>query len=66
MSEKIGTAAGKVWHYLKQNGAATASAISKGIGEDTATTHQAIGWLAREDKLIVDRSSRNVRYALKE
>jgi len=66
MTEKIGTAAGKVWHFLKRNGAATATAISRGIGEDAATTHQAIGWLAREGKLVAERATKRVRYTLRE
>jgi hypothetical protein len=68
MSEMIGVAAGKVWEYLKNNGPAPAKKIQKGIGEDAATTNQALGWLARESKLAVDRSSKksDPTYALRE
>jgi hypothetical protein len=56
MSDRIGVAAGEVWGYLKENGASTAARIQKGIGKDAALTHQAIGWLAREGKLRIDRT----------
>jgi hypothetical protein len=67
MSDIIGAAAGKVWKFLKTNGPAPANKIQKGIGENAALTHQAIGWLARESKLAVDRSQKsNPMYALRE
>jgi hypothetical protein len=67
MSEMIGMAAGKVWQFLKDNGPAPGKKIQKGIGENAELTNQAIGWLARESKLIVDRSQKgNPTYALRE
>jgi len=66
MSDIIGTAAGEVWNFLKANGASKAAKIQKGIAKDATTTHQAIGWLAREDKLVIDRSQKAATYALKE
>jgi hypothetical protein len=67
MSDMIGVAAGKVWEFLKTNGPAPAKKIQKGIGEDAAMTNQAIGWLARESKLAVDRSQKsNPIYSLRE
>ena len=65
MADAIGAAAGKVWQYLDQNGAATATQISRGIKENTAVTNQAIGWLAREHKLSMDRAKRTVKYSLR-
>jgi hypothetical protein len=67
MSEVIGEAAGKVWQFLKENGPAPAKKIQKAIGGDAALTNQAIGWLARESKLAVDRTQKNnTTYALRE
>ena len=67
MSEMIGETAGKVWQFLKTNGPAPAKKIEKGIGENAALTNQAIGWLAREGKLAVDRTQKNnPMYALRE
>ncbi len=66
MSKPIGQAAGKVWHFLKSKGPATASRIQSGIGADAALTNQALGWLAREGKLRVDRSKRFTKFSLRE
>jgi hypothetical protein len=67
MSEKIGTAAGVVWEYLRSNGTVTASQIQRGTSLNAAQTNQALGWLAREGKLTVARSQENrLTYALRE
>ena len=66
MSEKIGATAGLVWDCLKNGGPATAKQIQKKIGADSDTTHQALGWLAREGKLRVDRSRKACRFELAE
>jgi hypothetical protein len=67
MSEMIGVTAGKVWQYLKTNGPSPAVRIQRGIAEDASLTNQAIGWLAREGKLAVDRGQKNnTTYALRE
>jgi len=65
MPGKIGETAGKVWHYLKENGAASATALSKALNVDTATVNQAIGWLAREEKINIDRGKRATKYSLR-
>ena len=64
MSEEIGYAAGQVWGFLKSNGPATADQIRKGIRADSALTNQALGWLAREGKLRIDRSKRLTTFEL--
>jgi len=66
MSSEIGTAAGKVWQFLNGNGPATLVKIQKAIGANTALTNQAIGWLAREDKLVIDQSKKTATYALRQ
>lgn len=66
MSSLIGQTAGKVWQFLEENGAATPSKIQKGVGADAALTNQALGWLAREGKVRVERSTRATRFSLAE
>ncbi len=61
----IGEAAGKVWKFLDQKGEASLSQIQKGVRENPNRILQAIGWLAREDKLNIITKGRNVTYALK-
>jgi hypothetical protein len=67
MSDKIGTAAGLVWKCLKLNGTVTVSEIQRRTKLSPTLTNQALGWLAREGKLQIDRSTRNsMHYSLSE
>jgi len=51
MKEKVIEAAGKVWRYLGQNGQANVSDLAKSLQEKDEVVLQALGWLAREDKI---------------
>ena len=64
MDTLIGAAAGKAWRFLDENGPSTVSKIQKGIRADVALTNQALGWLAREGKLEIDRSKRYATFSL--
>lgn len=66
MSDRIGVTAGQTWAFLCEQGPSSANQIQKRIGADAALTNQAIGWLAREGKLNIDRSKRTVLYSLSE
>lgn len=65
MPETIGATAGKIWHFLGENGPATANKISQALAADTKLTHLALGWLAREDKLTIDHSRRSAVFSLR-
>ena len=53
--EQVGFAAGDVWIYLAKNGATPLNKLPKQIGykenDSQVLVHQALGWLAREDKV---------------
>ncbi len=66
MIHQVGEIAGKVWMFLKQNGESNLNQLKKGIKADPNVTLQAIGWLAREDKLRIEKKGRFVTYALKD
>ena len=51
MKEKVIEAAGKTWRYLGQNGETNVSQLSKVLKEKDEVVLQAVGWLAREDKI---------------
>ena len=51
MKEKIIEAAGKTWRFLGQNGETNVSQLPKILKEKDEVILQAIGWLAREDKI---------------
>jgi len=66
MIKSIGDTAGKVWKFLNQKGEATLNQLKKGVNADPNLILQAIGWLAREDKLCIEKKDRYTVYALKE
>ncbi len=66
MIQSIGDAAGKVWNFLNEKGEANLSQLKKGVKADFNLVLQAIGWLAREDKLLIEKKGRYVTYSLKE
>ncbi len=66
MIPKIGETAGAVWKFLGQKGEANLTQLKKGVKADPNLILQAIGWLAREDKLRIAKKDRIITYALKE
>ena len=66
MIQSIGDTAGKVWNFLNEEGEANLSQLKKGVEADSNLVLQAIGWLAREDKLLIEKKGRYIMYALKE
>ncbi|MBZ0265667.1 winged helix-turn-helix domain-containing protein [bacterium] len=66
MENSIGTAAGNVWKYLSENGATQLSTLKKELDLNGAMIDRAIGWLAREGKLIEEKKGRSISLSLKE
>jgi len=62
---KIGDTAGRVWKFLDEKGEANLTQLKKGVKADPNLVLQAIGWLAREDKLQIEKKDRTITYALK-
>jgi hypothetical protein len=65
MIPKIGETAGKIWKFLEENGEASLTQIRKGVKADQNLILQAIGWLAREDKVQIEKKERFITYTLK-
>lgn len=65
MNEEIGKAAGAIWHALEANGELTLAKLKKEISAEAPVFDWAIGWLAREDKIVLTREKRSVRACLK-
>jgi len=55
MKNKIGEDAGKVYRYLEGNGTATLAKAKKDLHLSTEELHLALGWLAREDKVSINK-----------
>ena len=66
MTEEIGTVAGAIWQALNDKGELTLAKLKKEVGRETPICELAVGWLAREDKVVVQRDKRTLRISLKE
>ena len=51
MKEQIGMTAGRIWERLRTDGELNLSQLPKILNENSALVYQALGWLAREDKI---------------
>jgi hypothetical protein len=65
MISSIGDTAGKLYKFLEEKGEANLTQLRNGVKADPNLIQQAIGWLAREDKLRIEQKGRFVTYALK-
>ncbi len=66
MKEKVIEAAGKTWRYLGQNGETNVAQLSRAIKEKDEVVLQALGWLAREDKINYSIKNRRTFVSLVE
>jgi len=66
MKEKIGETAGKIWKILKEHEEIAISQFPRMTKEKTLVVHQAIGWLAREDKIEYRTKGNTIYVALTE
>ena len=65
MGEEIGTMAGAIWHTLEASGEMTLTKLKKELNAESPLFDWAIGWLAREDKIILTAEKRSTRVCLK-
>jgi hypothetical protein len=62
----VGEMAGRIWRHLAQAGKVSLSDLEKAVQADSIAVHMALGWLSREDKLILERKGKSVVVRLKE
>ena len=62
---EIGDTAGKVWHLLDEKGSLTIAKLVKEIDAPRDVVMQALGWLAREEKLEIEGDGRSRTVSLK-
>ncbi len=65
MSEEIGTMAGAIWQTLEVNGEMTLAKLKKELKAGSPLFDWAIGWLAREDKIMFTVEKGSTRVCLK-
>ena len=66
MSVRVGLTAGSIWQYLAENGATPVAKLVRELTEEEKIIQRSIGWLAQEDKIILDTVERAETIALKE
>jgi hypothetical protein len=52
MKAVIGETAGKIWQTLSEREPVPLSRLPRLLGEKDTVVYQALGWLAREDKIM--------------
>ena len=57
--EEIGETAGEVWHLLAEQGRISLPQLVKEVDTPRDLVMQAIGWLAREDKVLIEETARS-------
>jgi len=62
----IGDTAGTVWKILVENEPLSMARLVKAVGEPRDTVMQALGWLAREDKIWIEEEGRSRIVSLRE
>jgi len=65
MQDEIGAAAGVIWNRLQANGETTAAQLKKATKLDPPVFEWAIGWLAREDQIVITPSKKSYVMRLK-
>jgi hypothetical protein len=63
---QIGETAGIVWRTLAENGPMSLARLVKAAGEPRDTVMQAVGWLAREDKIVLYDEGRSRMVSLRQ
>lgn len=63
--EQIGETAGLVWHYLNDHGPTSLTRLVKDLDAPRDVVMQALGWLAREEKIVLEEQGRVKSVALR-
>jgi hypothetical protein len=64
--QQIGETAGAVWHALNENGSLSLAKLVEHVGGNRDVVMQAVGWLAREDKIDITETKRGRVVSLRE
>jgi hypothetical protein len=65
MQEKIGFIAGTIWQALNGKGDLPLAQLQREVKGKAPVFDWAIGWLAREDKIVITPDKRSFRIRLK-
>jgi hypothetical protein len=65
MHEETGLVAGAIWEALNAKGELTLGKLKQTVKAPAPVFDWAIGWLAREDKIVITRKQRSYSIRLK-
>jgi hypothetical protein len=66
MQEEIGTTAGAIWQALNAQGELTLVQLKRAVKGKVPVLDWAVGWLAREDKIVITAERHSFRVRLRE
>lgn len=66
MHEEIGTTAGAIWQALNANGELSLPTLKQQVEAKSPVFEWAVGWLAREGKVVITRHQKSYRVRLNE
>jgi hypothetical protein len=64
LKQEIGKTAGEIWKYLGKNGKLSLTDLSAKTKIKSDLAHQAIGWLAREEKVQFIKEGKGINVVL--
>ena len=64
MQEEIGATAGAIWQALTSNGELSLTQLKRQVEAKSPILDWTIGWLSREDKVVITREERSFRLRL--
>lgn len=66
VQERVGLTAGEIWQYLSENGPTSVAKLMNALPEKDAIIQRSIGWLARENKVVLSIVDRTETIALED
>ena len=63
--DQIGETAGVVWNVLHSEGPMSVAKLVRPVGAPRDLVQQAVGWLAREEKVCIEEGRRSRQVSLK-
>ena len=61
----IGKTAGEIWQTLHKEGEVTVAKLKRSLRVEEDIFYMALGWLAREDQIVLTTKGRSTRVSLK-
>lgn len=65
MNHEIGLLAGEIWKILHSKGEMNLAALKKALGNREVSPDWAIGWLSRENMIVLRKERNTVKIALR-